>query len=1205
MSKIKIKRSTSANAPTGLEFGELAYSTAETAGGGTQANNGDRLFFKYNGAGAAAIIGGKYFTDMLDHVHGTLTADSAIITDSNNKIDVINVGNITITGSTNTISSTDAGGDIKLDTDTTGVVWVNDYYLPNNRGTGTGYNGFVLTMEDASIGKTSWKAPSTTIELTADIVDGGAPAGNIKIDLLTEVLKIAGDSTQGIDTKINKTTTDNTVTITAKDATSAQKGVAKFDTTGFVVNTTTDKGNVTLKGDVAQSFAGDTGTGTPSSNSFSILGDSSGTGIVTTGSASQVKITANYASATQYGVAKFTAAYWSLSTPTADGVIGIKPATNTDLGLAYFPTAQFQVASGSVSIKNATLDNDGTPTRGVSLYSNANFKITSDVVGTKAIKLGTTDLDLGSTVTSVVGMTEIKVGDFKFTDNKVEIVSTAANPDLILLPYIPGSGTIGQVKIANSWVLPNTAGSTDGYVLTSNGSNAATWKAVASTLHYKVDGDSTANDFDILNGELSILGSGAINTSTSGTTNKTISISVDTASDTVLGVATFSTDSFTVSGGGDVTIKAGGVTNTQLVNSKVTIGTTDIDLGSSSTVLAGLTDVTIGKVQIADVGGIGHITTTAGALELNAFTSVKIQGAYTLPSVPGSGTTAQTFTYSPITGGQALVTDGSGGSTWQDIPYVLEISDDSADYVVDLLNTKLSIQGDAGQGVSVTGSGAYGSDVLFEVSVANATTTVGGVGVASFAAADFAVGSNNAGEVTLDASVVKSVAGDTGTLTPTSHSFNVNGYTGANANTGAITTDAASNTLTITARLASDTQTGVASFDNTNFTVDANGAVTSNNFTIGTTDLNLGGSTTIIAGLTDVKIGDLQIHDDHVIKNFGVSKNITLMPGAGGIVEVFDANSDEVIISGVADPVSVTDAANKRYVDNVAQGLHTHYAVDTATTAKFTGATYDNGTAGAGATITLASAISSIDAHPLTSGDRILVKNEGDAGGIGSYANGIYTINSAFTILTRADDFETIAEISGGDFVFVVNGATQGDTGWVQIEKLTAIGSGHPIIWNQFSGAGTYQDGDGILLTGNIFSVRVDANGGIEIADDKLQLKSTLAGDGLTYSNGVLTVVGTTDRITVSADAVDIASTYAGQASITTLGTITAGTWQADTVMEIYGGTGQDSYTKGDLLYASDTDILSKLAAGSNSYKFLMQGLDGLPVWADIDGGTY
>ena len=51
-------------------------------------------------------------------------------------------------------------------------------------------------------------------------------------------------------------------------------------------------------------------------------------------------------------------------------------------------------------------------------------------------------------------------------------------------------------------------------------------------------------------------------------------------------------------------------------------------------------------------------------------------------------------------------------------------------------------------------------------------------------------------------------------------------------------------------------------------------------------------------------------------------------------------------------------------------------------------------------------------------------------------------------------------------------------------------------------------------------------------------------------------MVGTANRITVAADSVDIASTYVGQTSITTLGTIGTGTWQGSVVGPTYGGTG-------------------------------------------------
>ena len=78
---IQIKRGTGTAAPGTLVAGELAA----TLGAGTQSNAGDRLFI---GDGSNVdVIGGKYFTDMLDQAHGTLTAASTVIVDSSKRID--------------------------------------------------------------------------------------------------------------------------------------------------------------------------------------------------------------------------------------------------------------------------------------------------------------------------------------------------------------------------------------------------------------------------------------------------------------------------------------------------------------------------------------------------------------------------------------------------------------------------------------------------------------------------------------------------------------------------------------------------------------------------------------------------------------------------------------------------------------------------------------------------------------------------------------------------------------------------------------------------------------------------------------------------------------------------------------------------------------------------------------------------------------
>ena len=119
---IKIKNTNLDKAPVDgngdslLATGELAYSYF----GGAQNNNGDRVYIgtgsETNGlSGNVAVIGGKYFTDMLDHVHGTLTASSGVIVDANKKIDEWRVDNLVFNGNTISIDQvSNANGNINI-----------------------------------------------------------------------------------------------------------------------------------------------------------------------------------------------------------------------------------------------------------------------------------------------------------------------------------------------------------------------------------------------------------------------------------------------------------------------------------------------------------------------------------------------------------------------------------------------------------------------------------------------------------------------------------------------------------------------------------------------------------------------------------------------------------------------------------------------------------------------------------------------------------------------------------------------------------------------------------------------------------------------------------------------------------------------------------------------------------------------------------
>jgi hypothetical protein len=107
----------------------------------------------------------------------------------------------------------------------------------------------------------------------------------------------------------------------------------------------------------------------------------------------------------------------------------------------------------------------------------------------------------------------------------------------------------------------------------------------------------------------------------------------------------------------------------------------------------------------------------------------------------------------------------------------------------------------------------------------------------------------------------------------------------------------------------------------------------------------------------------------------------------------------------------------------------------------------------------------------------------------------------------------------------------------------------------------------------------------------------------------VSSVTGTTNRISVGGTStdpvIDISSSYVGQSSITTLGTITTGTWNGSAVGPAYGGTGNTTYTVGDLLYASGATALSKLNAVVAGNALISGGTSTAPSWGKIGLTTH
>ena len=246
-------------------------------------------------------------------------------------------------------------------------------------------------------------------------------------------------------------------------------------------------------------------------------------------------------------------------------------------------------------------------------------------------------------------------------------------------------------------------------------------------------------------------------------------------------------------------------------------------------------------------------------------------------------------------------------------------------------------------------------------------------------------------------------------------------------------------------------------------------------------------------------------------------------------------------ITNLATPTDATDAATKGYVDAARSGLDVKASVRVATTANIT-----------------LSSTQTIDGVSLSVGDRVLVKNQSTAS-----ENGIWVVASS--TWSRATDADTDVEVTSGLFTFVEEGTTNADSGWVLTTNNPITVGSTSLTFAQFSGAGQVTAGAGLTKTGNT----IDA-------------------------------VGTSDRITVNADSIDIASTYVGQSSIVTVGTVTTGTWNASTMGVGYGGTGVTSFTSNGIVYGNGGSALQVTGAGTQ-YQVLQAGSGGTPTFGALN----
>ena len=405
-------------------------------------------------------------------------------------------------------------------------------------------------------------------------------------------------------------------------------------------------------------------------------------------------------------------------------------------------------------------------------------------------------------------------------------------------------------------------------------------------------------------------------------------------------------------------------------------------------------------------------------------------------------------------------------------------------------------------------------------------------------------------------------------------------------------------------------------------------------------------------------------------------------------------------ITLAADPTNPLHAATKQYVDAAASGLDVKASVHVASTANLAGITY-SATGGTSTRGQITTAPNTLDGVTLVANDRILIKNQSTGA-----QNGIYVVTTVGTgsngVWDRATDFDSDAEVTPGAFVFVEEGTTNADSGWVLTTDapITLGGaSGTALSFAQFSGAGQITAGAGLTKTGNTIDIATASTARIVVNADSIDLATvthtpssgtaginfmqsqtidaygrvtaTVSADvrtGSTSQTGILQLTDSTSSTSTTTAATpnsvktawDLANaalarsggTMTGKittvASSTSTASILLGVGSADptapssgdfwnnsgtikfyngtatkniaftdsnitgnaanvtgTVAAANGGTGLTSYAVGDLLYASGSTTLAKLASVATGNVLLSGGVTTAPSWGQVGLTTH